>query len=303
MALFMESEIWPNIIDGLNKRNITSLIINARLSEKSYKGWCKIKETATALFSSFDLILTQTKTDTEHFKALGGTAKTSGNIKLNAEKLPVDKNDLTAFQQSIEGRPVWLYASTHEGEEELAAQTHAELIDKFPNLLTIIVPRHPVRSGVIIDKIKPMGLNIKARGNRKDQPYPETAIYLANTLGELGLFYRAVPVAMIGRSFSLDGGGGHNPIEAAQLGAAVLTGPNIQYQKNLFNPMFLEGAATLIQSKPALAEQLESLFSNPDTLNEAQESAKNFIAGLDNIIDNVVADIQAFITHETRKAA
>lgn len=299
MAIFMESEIWPNIIEQLKNRKIPSLIVNARLSEKSFKSWSRIKETAEEIFSTFDLILTQTKTDTDHFKKFGANAKTSGNIKLNAKELPVDIEDLKTFQTAIEGRSVWLYASTHAGEEELAAQTHVTLRKSFPNLLTIIVPRHPVRSGVIKEKLTAMGVTVTTRDKEKNLPRKDTDIYLANTLGELGLFYRAAPISMIGRSFSNDGGGGHNPIEAAQLGSIVLTGPNIQFQKNLFNPMFLEGAAIQVKKKPDLAKTISLFLTDENALLETRKNTQSFIKTIDSIIDNVITDILKHIPQKS----
>jgi len=303
MAMFMESEIWPTIITTLKENNIPTLIVNARLSQKSFTGWKKIKDVAENLFSSFDLILTQTKTDTDNFEYFGANAKTSGNIKLNADDLPFHEGDLKSFKQSVQNRPVWLYASTHEGEEELAAQTHIELKDEFPNLLTIIVPRHPARSGAIIAKLKPMGMTIKTRTHEKNLPDNDTDIYLANTLGELGLFYRVSPISMIGRSFSIDGGGGHNPIEAAQLGSIVLTGPNIQFQKNLFNPMLLEDAAFQIKERQDLSKKIATLLSDETTLNNARQSTQNFINSIDSIVDAVITDIQKYIPNKVAEAA
>jgi len=203
MVLFLESEIWPNTIMAVKDKEIPMMLINARLSDKSFKTWLKIKDSAEQIFSAFDRILAQTKSDTDHFIALGGKAKTAGNIKLNSDPLPVNLEDLNAFNTSIKGRPVWLYASTHEGEEELAAAMHIELKDKHPTLLTIIVPRHPIRSGAIKTKLETMGQVVTTRDADLNLPTPETDIYLANTLGELGLFYRASPLSMIADVFGI----------------------------------------------------------------------------------------------------
>ena len=300
LALFLESEIWPNMVLELKSLNTPLLLINARLSKTSFKRWKKLGDTANTIFESFSLILTQTKTDTDNFLALGGNAKTAGNIKLNAALLPVKNDDLQEFTDAITDRPTWVYASTHHGEEEIATRIHEKLQKKFSRLLTIIVPRHPARCDDIIRTLSTYDVTIKTRENRKNLPKEKTNIYIANTLGELGLFYRASPIAMIGRSLSADGGGGHNPIEAAQLDCAVLTGPHIQFQKNLFDPMFMEGAATQINTEDELCDTLEKLFSNKSALMNARKKSKNYIQGLENILDNVVTNIENYLPKTRR---
>ncbi len=295
LALFLESEIWPNILITLKKNNIPSILINGRLSDNSYKNWCRIKTVAQHIFSTFNLILTQSPQDTNRFKEFGANAHTVGNIKLNASPLAYDKAQFNVIKDAIGTRPFWVYASTHDGEEELAARVHLSLKEKFSDLLTIIVPRHPTRREDIQNKLKIMGLKIAARGDDKKLFSARDDIYLVDTMGELGLFYRLTTISMIGRCFSHDGGGGHNPIEAAQLNSIVLTGPNIQYQHNLFTPMFEKNAAIQVHTEEELVKTLSLLFSNKDKREEYLSNTKDFMNSLENIIDTILAEIKPFL--------
>lgn len=292
MVLWMESELWPNMLTQIKTQNIPALLINARLSDKSFKRWKMFSTSAQKLLSTFNLILTQTSLDKERFDELGASnTHVSDNLKYSASPLPCDKSDLADFKTAIHNRPLWLYASTHDGEETMAARVHKNLVELHPNLLTIIVPRHPERREAIAAELKAMGTNITLRGANKNLPTDTTEIYIADTLGELGLFYTLSPIAMIGRSFSHDGGGGHNPIEAAQLNCAVLTGANIQYQKQLFAEMFAAGAAHQVFSEQELLDQLNIYLSYNDKLSTAIQFAKDFSQSKDDIINNVMEQI------------
>lgn len=295
LALFLESEIWPNILLTLEKNNIPSILINGRLSDNSFKNWCRVKSIAQQIFSTFNLILAQSSNDTNRFQQLDATAKTMGNIKLNALPLSYDKAQYEILKNAIGKRPFWVYASTHNGEEEMAARIHLSLKEKLPELLTIIVPRHPNRSDDIQNKLNIMGLKIKARHTNKTLFSTHDDIYLVDTLGELGLFYTLSPISMIGRSFSHDGGGGHNPIEAAQLDSVVLTGPNIQYQYNLFNPMFEQNAAIQVKNEDELAKMVYLLLTNTNKRFEYLANTKTFISNLENIIDTIMIEIKPFL--------
>lgn len=302
LALFIESEIWPNILLTLEKNKIPTILINGRLSNNSYKNWCRIKSTAQQIFSTFDLVLAQSSDDAHRFEQLGAVAKATGNIKLNAAPLPYDTIQFNKVKSALAARPFWVYASTHDGEEEIAARTHLALKEKLPDLLTIIVPRHPNRRDDINHKLKIMGLNISSRTDNKNLFSAQDDIYLVDTLGELGLFYQLSPISMIGRSFSHDGGGGHNPIEAAQLNSVVLTGPNIQYQHNLFYPMFEKNAAIQVQDEDELTNMVYLLLTDKTKYDAYLKNTKNFVHGLDNIMDLIMADIEPFL-HIQNKAA
>lgn len=302
IVLWMESELWPCLLSGIKARNIPAALVNARLSDKSSTRWQLVPESAKEVLTSFTLVLAQTEDAAKKYKALGArNVHYTDNLKYSAHPLPVDTESLRDLRQAINTRPVWVYASTHAGEEELAAEWHNALKVKNPGLLTIIVPRHPDRRDEILRALKHKNLNIMCRGEERRLPGPSTDIYIADTLGELGLFYSLCPVAMIGRSFSDDGGGGHNPIEATQLGCAVLSGPHVQYQQDIFNEMVAHNAAQTIPTKEAGPTFLQKLLSDPEHLNAQQEKARLFAGQKAAVIDTVMQYIKPLMT-QTQKA-
>ena len=302
LILWMESEIWPNMLSQIKQRNIPALLINARLSQTSFNVWNIFSGSAKKLLANFDLILAQTKDDQDRFVKLGANnVIMTDNIKYSAAPLPVHEGDLSALKNSIGARPLWVYASTHEGEELLACRIHSSLVQKVPDLLTVIVPRHPERRNDIAKTCKLMELETTFRGDEKNLPTNDTAIYVADTLGELGTFYALSDIAMIGRSFSDDGGGGHNPIEAAQLGCAVMTGPNIQFQEQLFNEMFIANAAYQMDDKSDLLRSLRSLISDDEARQSAILRAQKFAETKTSVIDTVMDNLKPFLNTLKKK--
>ena len=195
-VLWMESELWPNMLGEIKSRSIPAALINARLSDKSYKRWRLFKSSAADVLSAFSTVLAQTQKDALRFKALGvDNVIVTDNIKYSAHPLPADDAQLHTLQTSLGDRPLWLYASTHEGEELLAARVHARLKTTIPDLLTIIVPRHPSRRESILKTLSAYDLKLQMRTDAKITPASTTDLYIADTLGELGLFYRLAPVA------------------------------------------------------------------------------------------------------------
>jgi 3-deoxy-D-manno-octulosonic-acid transferase len=297
LIFWMESELWPCTLDSIKRRNIPTLLINARLSDNSFNKWKIAKNFAHKILSAFNIIITQTEKDTQRYKKLT-TQKviTTDNIKYSAALLPCNETDLKNLNKAIGKRPFWVYASTHEGEETLACDLHEKLKIQYHDLLTIIVPRHPERREILQD-IHPKAT---MRGPSKALPTSQTDIYIADTLGELGLFYRVSPIAMIGRSFSHDGGGGHNPIEAAQLDCAIMTGPNIQFQKEIFDALLNANAAIQVQTAKEFEKQLALLLRNDDLRKTYQENAKNFANSKNKAVDEVMEQIKLFIPREQK---
>lgn len=287
-ALWMESEFWPNMLRAVKSRNIPAILLNARLSEKSYRHWRRFPKSMRSLLSTFSLILTQSQKDTKSFKNFGHKhVQTTDNLKYAANPLPVNESDLNNFQTAIANRPCWTYASTHDGEEQLAARMHKALKADFPNLITIIVPRHPERRDQIGNALSEYDLNVTFRGSDKMLPTSDTDIYIADTLGELGLFYKAAPIAIIGRSFSNDGGGGHNPIEAAQANCAILTGPNHQFQAAFFEALTDAQAAKIVINEDDFKTTLHDLLSHPDKTQTLANNAHSFAQSKMQVIDDV----------------
>ncbi|MEO0729781.1 MAG: glycosyltransferase N-terminal domain-containing protein, partial [Pseudomonadota bacterium] len=223
LAVFTESEIWPNAIMALNDRDVPIILANARLSERSFKRWRKARRTSAQLFSRFSLVLAQNEPLTRRFRALGArTVRPVGNIKVDAPRQRVDADRFAALVAAVGGRPMLLAASTHPTEEEVVLDAHEKLRATHPGLLTVIAPRHPDRGEDISRLAVGRGLATERR-SAGALPAPQTDIYVADTLGELGLLYRAASIAFIGGS--LADKGGQNPIEAIRENAVILCGP------------------------------------------------------------------------------
>lgn len=298
VALWMESEIWPNMMLGLKAHGIPAALVNARLSEKSFRLWQKIPATARILLGAFQMILCQSPQEAAQFAALGvQNIFVTGNLKYSAAPLPTDTQDLHALKQAIGNRPIWVFASTHAGEEDLAAAVHQHAAATLPHLLTIIIPRHPARRENIMQGLTASGLTCILRGAEKTLPDKSTQIYIADTMGELGLFYSLAPLACIGRSFSDDGGGGHNPIEAAQLGCFILHGPRVQFQKKIYDDMNESQTAQLVEHKDALADRVVSLLRDPAYLQACRTRAQDFVRGKACVIDAVLEKLAPLSAH------
>lgn len=232
MAVFVESEIWPNTIANLYKRGIPISLVNARLSRRSFKRWHLTYGFIRALLSRFSHIAAQSPEAEQRLAALGARSTVYvGNMKADTPVVVPSPRDSTILKIQIGTRPVWLAASTHAGEEQIILECHTALAAKFPRLLTLIVPRHRERAGDIGTLIADKGLNVAKRSMRQAIT-KETDIYLADTLGELALFYELAPVSFIGGS--LVPVGGHNPLEAITGDTAIIYGPYVDNFRDIY---------------------------------------------------------------------
>lgn len=304
-ALWMESELWPNTLMALKKRAVPVVLVNARLSDKSFRQWRYVQGLARTVLGCFTMILAQTEQDAGHYRMLGAdNVVVTDNIKYSAAPLPFSADALAALRVSLQERPCWVYASTHAGEESLACRVHKSLKEKIPDLLTIIVPRHPERREDVANVCFENGVKFRLRSHNNDLPVMGDDVYIADTLGELGLFYTLCPVAMIGRSFSDDGGGGHNPVEAAQLGCAVLTGPHNQFQRQIYDDMQAVSAVVETQTEGKLTAILEELFTHPGKLQDLQSKAAAFVERKTHVLDVVLEKLEPLLQGaESRHAA
>lgn len=298
LVFWLESELWPNMLGAIKKRSIPAFLINARLSPKSSRYWSIFKPLAREMLSAFKKILCQTEADEKLYERLGGkNISVSGNIKYSAAPLNYDTNSLTRLKMALNERKYWVFASTHDGEEEMACRIHEILKNRHPEIITIIVPRHPDRRGEIMEKCKPYNLEILLRGEEKALPNERTDIYIVDTLGELGLFYRLCDITCIGRSFSKDGGGGHNPIEAAQLGCAVLYGPNVQNLQEIFDEMEQNNAAQTVENEIQLANTIAELLQEPEKMENLKNTAYNFSKDKSGIALRILEILKPEIEH------
>ncbi|HEX4408687.1 MAG TPA: 3-deoxy-D-manno-octulosonic acid transferase [Xanthobacteraceae bacterium] len=270
LALFVESDLWPNLILSCAERRIPMIVINGRLSERSYSRWRRVPGVIAALLSRFDLCLTQSAGDAERYSALGAPRVTStGNLKLDVPAPPVDNTALRRLRDLIGKRPVIAAASTHAGEETAVVAAHRRLRAKFPDLLTIIAPRHPQRGESITEIVKVAGL-VTAQRSQGGEPTPETGVYVADTLGELGLFYRLAPIVFMGGSLVTHGG--QNPIEAIRLGAAVVHGPHVANFAELYATLDTAHGAQQVADEEGLTTLLGDWLSK-GTAREAVATA------------------------------
>jgi len=303
LVLWMESELWPAMLARVQDRAIPAALINARLSPRSYTRWKSASATARFILGTFKTILAQTEDEAARFEDLTGRdILVPGNIKYAAVPLPCDNSALAALEKQTARRKVWLYASTHDGEETLAARIHTRLAPNIPGLLTIIVPRHPARGRDIAATLAKQNIAVALRSNHAPVQQ-NTAIYIADTLGELGLFYRLAPVACIGRSFSDDGGGGHNPIEAAQLGCAVLHGPKVQNLAQIYADMDSASASLRVNNEDDFVAHLGKLLTDNDALEALRARGLSFTGRSAAVLDSVMDALAPLLPAGRSKAA
>jgi len=252
----VESELWPNLLAACRRRRIPLMLINARVSERSLARWRMAPGLARHMLGGFARVQARSETDAARLRELGcDEVQVSGDLKLAAPPLPFDAGELERLRVQLAGRPVWLAASTHPGEEALVAQVHEALVPQHPGMQTIIAPRHPERGAAITEALG---------GTRRSlgQPPPEGGILIADTLGELGLWYRLCPVVFIGRSL-LPPGGGQNPLEAARLGCAIAVGPHTGNFADHVAMLRDARALTIVQDAADLARWADALLRDP----------------------------------------
>jgi len=259
-ALVAESELWPNMILELKRAKSRLAMINGRISERSFRRWSKAPRFIAALLSEFDLCLARSAGDGERLTKLGApNVLVPGDIKFDAPTLPADRRELAQLSGLTSGRQMWIAASTHEGEETIAAAAHKRLTQVFPDALTLIAPRHPDRGEAVLRELEGQGL-VCALRSRGEAIRPETAVYICDTIGELGLFYRLAGVVFVGKSFVA--GGGQNPIEPARLASAILHGPMVANFADAYAALDEAGGALAIARPEDLGETLVALFAN-----------------------------------------
>lgn len=253
-AAFVESELWPNLLFAARGAGIPLALVNARLSPRSAARWRLLPGLAREVLGSFALVLAQSEGDAARLAALGAPSpRCLGNLKFAAPPLPVDPVALARLGAAVAGRPVLVAASTHPGEEAIVIAAHRLAAARLPGLLTVLVPRHPERGPVVVAEAGELSAARRAAG---ELPGPDTALYIADTLGELGLFYRLAGVAFVGGS--LVPHGGQNPLEPARLRCPVLLGPHVWNFAEPVERLLAAGAALRVEAG-AVATPAEAL--------------------------------------------
>lgn len=292
-VIWAESEFWPNMLTEVSKRGIPAVLLNARMSETSFRRWQWAPGTAREILSAFSLCFAQNDAESRRLLALGALdVRVSANLKYAAPPLPVRAEDLAAVREAAGSRKLVLFASTHPGEEEIAAETHLALQKRFPGLLTVVVPRHPARGEEIAGLFKKKGLSA-ARRSAGELPGAENEIYIADTLGELGLFYRLCNIVVIGGSFADIGG--HNPIEPGQLGCLVIYGPLMYNFVTISDDFLTAGAAIQVRDVNALQETLGLALEHPASFAAHAESARKMTAEKARVLDGLMATLKPLL--------
>lgn len=287
LALFAESELWPTVMKSLGRRQVPLVVISARMSERSYKSWRRFPPLARAVVGRAELFLAQTLADAERLRALGaGQVRVCGNLKFDVPPPPADDAALAALRKTIGARPVLVAASTHPGEEAMVASAHAELAHRGVPLLTVMAPRHPKRGDAVADEVGRSGLQISRR-SAGDDIGASTDIYLADTIGEMGLWYRLADVAFLGGS--LVSRGGQNPIEPAKLRVPVLHGPHVGNFRDVYSALSEAKAVMKIEDgydlAAAVRRLLEDAHERDRLTREAHACVERFTGALDRTLD------------------
>jgi len=275
-GLFVDSDIWPNLVLGAQARGVKLALVNARMSERSFAGWQWAPKTAATLLSAFDLCLAQDEEIATRFRQLGArNVSAVGSLKADAPPLAADVDQLAALRGAINGRAVLLAAQTHPGEDETVLPVHDRLRQTIPDLLTIIVPRHVERGPEIAMLCGARPVRRRALGEMLSR---DTAVYVADTMGELGLFYRLAPFAFVGGSLVRHGG--QNPLEPARLGCAVLAGPHTFNFASAYDAIFREQGLGIVRSSGEIGEIARRLLSDPAAAKSAGHAAATAVASL-----------------------
>jgi len=293
LVLLAESEFWPNVITQGAERGIPFVLINGRLSQRSFDRWKRLRKTATALLSRMDLILAQEHDDARRLTALGAPRVfTTGNLKFDVPPPPADSLALTALDRSLLKRTVVLATSTHQGEEAMIIEAHRRLRRKMPGLMTIIAPRHPDRGRKIVEIAEESGLVavMRSRGHLPDRG---TEIYVADTIGELGLFYRLAPIVFVGGS--LVKRGGQNPIEPAKLDSAILHGPYVANFTAIYAELNRQRGAATVNDVDSLTTSIQRLLDDPDLVRNMSQSAKATVTRMGGALERTFAAIEPYL--------
>jgi 3-deoxy-D-manno-octulosonic-acid transferase len=272
IGVFAESELWPNLICSAQEAGTHLVIVNARMSERSFARWRKIPAFATSLMSRFELVLAQSDADADRLRRLGAPrVQAIGNIKYDVMPPPADPDKLAALRAALQGRAIFVAASTHPGEEEQLAEAFALAKVGVPNLLMIVVPRHPERGEALAELFQKSGLAVRRR-SQGAPPGQGEDVYVADTIGELGLFYRCAGATFLGGS--LIPHGGQNPIEPAKLGVPVLHGPHVHNFTDVYAGLKECGGSRVVRNAGELADALTVLLLDDTAASRMAEAAR-----------------------------
>lgn len=299
VAIIAESEIWPMTILGLGDRHIPQILVNARMSDRSFASWSKRPSIAEALFENLALVIAQSEADAERFRDLGALpVMTSGNLKVDTDAPPHDPAVLAEYKRQLGERKTWAAISTFEGEEMAAGQVH-QLLKERMGQLTIVVPRHPERCDQLEAQFREKGLKV-ARRTRNDPLTPDVDIFLGDTIGEMGLYLRLTEIAFVGRSLFAEGG--QNPLEPAMLGCAVLSGGHVQNFRDTYQRLARNGSARMVRDAEMLGKAVAYLLNNDSARHAMITAGLETVQEMRGALVATVRGLEPYINPLTVKA-
>lgn len=291
-GVLVESELWPNLITAAWARDIPLVLASARITQKTAEGWSRFPGSARTLTGAFTAVLAQDDISAARLTAMGARDDGRVNLKLAGGPLPHDATAFTALSAAVGDRQVVVAASTHPGEEIAIVRALDRLTDR---LCLILVPRHPERAAEITEALGRDGYRSALR-SAGDQPGPSTDLYVADTLGEMGLFLRLADVVIMGGSFGpalgLEPVGGHNPLEPARLGKAAVTGPDSTNWVGVTDALVGAGGLVRVETPSDLSGVIAQLLAHPDTArtmgDRARRAAAEAGSGLETLMEVIL---------------
>lgn len=294
LVLWFESDFWPAMLSSIKRKNIPLVLVNGRISNKSFKRWQQFDFISKELLGCFTFCLGQSEEDAYRLRVLGARdSMCLGNIKFAGLPIPVDENKKIEITNQINGRPVWCVSATHEDEECKIGRFLKKLGETIPGLLTIIAPRHPNRGSEIKQKlIENYGLNIALR-SAGEPITAETEVYLADSIGEMGIWYNLCPLVFIGGS--LIPHGGQNFMEPSRMRDAVVVGPHMHNFTEAMSRAKKADAIMQVNDVLELEELITSLLTNKELLEAKRSLAYNWAIGEAKVLDGIVEKVKGYI--------
>lgn len=293
VALWFESELWPAVLSSIKRKNIPLILINGRISNKSFKRWQQFDFISKELLNCFTLCLGQSEEDAYRLRVLGAQNSIClGNLKYAGLPLPIDEAKRAEFVEQAGKRRMWLASATHDDEEVRIAKVHKRLKQKFPDLLTVIAPRHPQRGDEIQEKINSLELKTALR-SKNEKITPETDVYIANTIGEMGIWYDVINIVFIGGS--LIPHGGQNFMEPSRVRDAVIVGPHMHNFTDAMNRAKKADAVIQVTDTEELEETVAGLFENKELLDAKRSLAYNWATSESKVLEGIMDKVKGFI--------
>ena len=290
LAIFIDSEIWPNMLLNLKEKKIHSILLNARMTNKSFNNWIYFRNFAQKIFQCFDITFPQNKETLRYLRVLNvKKIKFLGNIKFSENEIQLDNNINLKVRKFLKNKKYWCASSTHDNEEVICAKAHIKLKEKIKNLITIIIPRHTNRTPEITSTLR--NLNLKVHCHSSNETIKKnTDIYIVDTYGETVSFFKICNVVFLGGS--LINHGGQNPIEAARNGCKIIYGPNIRNFKEVYKLLDKNKVSNKVRNEEQLARKVNILIKS----NKISKKLENKINKLGKkILENVLSEFKVYL--------